>query len=149
LSVRPTIASVPEDYEEAYLSSSPEPYAVPTGKELYEMSMETPLARREREMDDAARALQELHRSGAGRSSIQAKAGSKRGRANSVQDDVREMLTSHYHCGSAWPETMVHGRGSHKRVCCSTEASRAPRISALHPAVGGMGGPGMWDGILN
>ena len=163
LSVRPTISSVPEDFEDAYLSASPESYAVPSGKELCEMSMETPLARREREMDDAARALQELHRSGASRPAIQSKAGSKRGRSSSVQDDVRGMLAGHYHCGSAWTETMVHSRagvsdhahqmpvraGSYKRVCCSTEAARAPRISALHPAVGGIGGPGMWEGILN
>ncbi|KAG7291649.1 hypothetical protein NEMBOFW57_001668 [Staphylotrichum longicolle] len=157
-SVRPTIASVPEDHEEGYLSASPESYAVPTGKDLYDMSADTLLARREREMDDAARALQELHRSGAARPAMPVRAGSKRGRANSVQDDVREMLAGHYQCTGTWPETMVHGRqaqqmpvrtGSYKRVCCSTEAARAPRISALHPAVGGLGGPGMWEGILN
>ncbi|KAK4043755.1 hypothetical protein C8A01DRAFT_32074 [Parachaetomium inaequale] len=155
LSVRPTIASVPEDHEEAYMTSSPESYAVPTGKELSEMSLETPLGRREREMDDAARALQELHRSGAGRPAMPARAGSKRGRANSVHDDVREMLAAQQ-SSMSWPETMVRGRaqvpvlrGSHKRVCCSTEAARAPRISSLHPAVGGYGGPGMWEGILN
>lgn len=164
LSVRPTIASVPEDLEETYLTSSPETFGVSTAKELCDMSMETPLGRREREMDDAARALQELHRSVASRSTRQVKAGSKRGRANSVQDDVREMLASHYHQSAGpWPETMVYNRGgpagqtqqmpvlngSHKRVCCSSEAARAPRISILHPAVGGYGGPGMWEGILN
>ena len=137
------------------MTSSPESYAVPTGKELNEMSLETPLGRREREMDDAARALQELHRSGTGRPAMPARAGSKRGRTNSVHDDVREMLAAQQSAMS-WPETMVRGRaqvpvlrGSHKRVCCSTEAARAPRISSLHPAVGGYGGPGMWEGILN
>ncbi len=136
------------------MSSSPECYAVSTGKYLYG---EMPLGRREREMDDAARTLQELH---SGRSLLPARAGSKRARPASVQDDVRDMLTGHYDCGSAWSETMVRGRaggaqqlparaGSRKRVCCSTEMSRTPRISALHPAAGGFGGPGMWDGILN
>jgi len=152
VSLRPTIASVPEDHE-AFMTSSPESYAVPAGKEFSEMSLETPLGRREREMDDAARALQELQRSGANRPPIPARAGSKRGRANSVHDDVREMLVGQQN-GLSWPESMVRAqvpvrRGSYKRVCCSTEAARAPRFSALHPAVGGFGGPGMWEGILN
>jgi hypothetical protein len=157
LSLRPTIPSVPEDHEELYLTSSPESYAAHTGKDLCDESLETPLARREREMNDAARALQELQRYGATRSAAPVKAGSKRGRANSVQDDVREMLASQYQSGISWSETMVRGpaqrvpvlRGGSKRVCCSTEAARAPRISSLHPAVGGYGGPGMWEGILN
>jgi hypothetical protein len=164
LSLRPTIASVPEDHEEAYMTTSPESYAVPTAKDLG-MSLETPLARREREMDDAARALQELHRSGASRPAMPVRAGSKRARANSLHDDVREMLAGHYQSNTAWSETMVRDRAavsghaqqvpvlrssrSYKRLCCSTEAARAPRISSLHPAVGGYGGPGMWDGILN
>jgi hypothetical protein len=151
-SLRPTIASVPEDHE-VFMTSSPESYAIPAGKELGEMSWETPLGRREREMDDAARALQELHRSGANRPAMPARVGSKRGRADSVHDDVREMLAGQQDSLS-WPETMVRAqvparRGSHKRVCCSTEAARAPMFSALHPAVGGFGGPGMWEGILN
>ncbi|KAH6628583.1 hypothetical protein F5144DRAFT_316245 [Chaetomium tenue] len=152
VSLRPTIASVPEDHE-AFMTSSPESYAVPAGKEFSEMSLETPLGRREREMDDAARALQELQRSGATRPTMPARAGSKRGRANSVHDDVREMLAGQQN-DLSWPESMVRAqvpvrRGSYKRVCCSTEAARAPRFSALHPAVGGFGGPGMWEGILN
>ncbi|KAL2161261.1 hypothetical protein VTH06DRAFT_8481 [Thermothelomyces fergusii] len=154
LSLRPTIASVPEN-EEGFMTTSPESYAFPVGKELGEASLETPLGRREREMDDAARALQELHQSGASRPAMPVRVGSKRGRANSVHDDVREMLAGQ--TGSfSWPETMVRGgaqvpvlRGNTKRVCCSTEAARAPSISALHPAVGGYGGSGIWDGILN
>lgn len=167
LSVRPSIASVPEDQEAAYLTTSPESYAVMTGKDLCIMAADTPLARREREMDDAARALQELQRSGADQPPMQVKTGFKRSRAlsveNSLHDDVREMLSGHYRSSGLWPETMVRGRagvsgqsqqvpimrGSHKRVCCSTEAARPSKISALHPAVGGYGGPGMWDGILN
>lgn len=152
VSLRPTIASVPEDHE-AFMTSSPESYAVPAGKEFSDMSLETPLGRREREMDDAARALQELQRSGSSRPAMPARAGSKRGRTNSVHDDVREMLAGQEN-GLSWPESMVRAqvpirRGSHKRVCCSTEAARAPRFPSLHPAVGGFGGPGMWEGILN
>jgi hypothetical protein len=156
-SLKPTIASVPEDHEELYLTSSPESYAAHTAKDLCDTSLETPLARREREMNDAARALQELQRYGGNRPAAPVKAGSKRGRANSVHDEVREMLAGQYQSGSSWPETMVRGpaqqvpvlRSNSKRVCCSTEAARAPRISSLHPAVGGYGGPGMWEGILN
>jgi hypothetical protein len=162
-SVRPTIASVPEDCEAAYLATSPESYAVPTGKEINSMSLETPLARREREMDDAARALQELHRSGASRPAMPPRAGSKRARSNSLHEDVRDMLAGHFDSG-VWPEAMVHGpaavsghaqrvpvlrSSSYKRVCCSTEAARVPSMSLVHPAVGGYGAPGMWDGILN
>ncbi|KAH6630242.1 hypothetical protein B0J18DRAFT_443148 [Chaetomium sp. MPI-SDFR-AT-0129] len=156
LSALPTIASVPEDGE-AFITSSPESYTIPAGKDIGYMPLETPLGRREREIDDAALALQQLQRSGSARSTVPFKAGSKRGRSNSLHDDVREMLAGQQGSGS-WPETMVRSRvqvpvptlrGGSKRVCCSTEASRTSRISALHPAVGGYGGPGMWDGILN
>ncbi|KAK4154846.1 hypothetical protein C8A00DRAFT_42460 [Chaetomidium leptoderma] len=163
LSLKPTIASVPEDHEVAYLTASPEFYAIPAGKELGALSLDTPPARREREVDDAARALQELQRYGASRPTIQVKAGSKRTRLASLQDDVREMLTDHYQGNVWWSETMVRGRAgisdddqqlpvprsSSKRVCCSTEAARAPRMPSFHPAMGGYGGPGMWGGILN
>lgn len=170
LSLRPTIASVPEDHEEDCLSSSPEAYAFTVGKELCDVSLDTPLGRRQHEMDEAARALQELQRHGANRPVLQPRPSLKRTRAlsveNSVQDDVRGMLGSQYLSGSSWAETMVHPRGdiaaqpqqvlarvarraSHKRLCCSTEAGQLPGISSLHPAAGGFGGPGMWEGILN
>lgn len=167
LSLRPIIASVPEDEEENFLTASPESYAASSVKVLFDMSLELPLAQGQREMDDAARALQELQRYGASRHAVQAKSGSKRRRAlsveNSVQDDVREMLAGNYVRGRAWPEAMVRThsgnsgqsrqvpvrRESHKRVCCSTEAAQQARIPSLHPAMGGFGGPGMWAGILN
>lgn len=170
LILRPTIASVPEDNEETgCLTTSPESYTVPAEKELCDASAETPLARRQREMDDAARALQELQRYGAGGAAVQAKAGSKRRRSisaeDSLQEDVREMLVSHY--PSSWAEAMVRTRdqvsgqsqhvpvraavrGANKRLCCSTEASRSLNIPPIHPAMGGgFGRPGMWEGILN
>ena len=166
LSLRPTIASVPEDHEEDCLTSSPESYAISTGKDLCDYPLDTPLARRQREMDDAARALQQLQRYGA----MPVKTGTKRSRAYSgepmedaVQGDVREILTSHSANKGPWAGAMVFAQGgqhqlapvriplrrSNKRLCCSTEAAQMPRFSSLHPAVGGMGGPGMWEGILN
>ncbi|KAH8882744.1 hypothetical protein GQ53DRAFT_665434 [Thozetella sp. PMI_491] len=171
LSLRPTIASVPEDYEEAL--ASPESYTGAVGKDLCDMSLETPLARREREMDEAARALQELQHYRQGSSRLApvptAKVGSKRSRApsvdNSLQDNVREMLAGRYSNESAWTDTLIRQRpivvgrypqqvpvgasadGARKRVCCSAEAARY--IPSLHPAMGGMSRPGMWEGILN
>jgi hypothetical protein len=167
LSVKPTIASVPEDHEAVYLTSSPESYAVFTGKPLCDMSDVAALPR-EREMTDAARALQELQRYGANRPTKPVRAGSKRSRGLSIEhalhDDVREMLAGgEYPTNDSWSATMVRVSGQasqgvalkessrHKRVCCATEAALALplRMSSLHPAVGGYGGPGMWEGILN
>lgn len=165
LSARPTIASVPEDHEQGYLTASPEAYGAATGKELGDMSAESFLARRQREMAEAARALAELQQYGASRPAMPIRAGSKRSRPhsleNALQEDVREML-ARQHQSSVWPEGMVRARtepqqvpirlvsrGSYKRVCCSTEAAQPTQISSLHPAVGGYGGPGMWEGILN
>ncbi|KAI1635986.1 hypothetical protein F4809DRAFT_415304 [Biscogniauxia mediterranea] len=174
-SLRPAIASVPEDYEENCVTSSPESYAGTVGKDLYQMS----LASKGCEMDDAAdaaRALQELHtyhmRTNAQPRST-ARLGSKRSRPssidNSLQENVREMLSSQYYsfAEKEWPDAVLCGRGAiesdtrqtpvqtsingvRKRVCCSSGAPvRSYAIPAMHPAVGGAGGPGMWDGILN
>jgi hypothetical protein len=126
---------------------------ISTGKELYDGSLDLPLARRQREVDDAARALQELQRSGACRPAVPVRAGSKRTRSlSTVQDDVREMLTGHGPGGSPWSESMVRAQGEvyqNKRLCCADEAPRQFTFPSLHPAVGGPGGPGMWAGILN
>lgn len=176
LSLRPTIASVPEDYEENFLSSSPESYTGTVGKDLCDMSLGTPLARREQEMDEAARALQELqqhYRQGAIQlAPVPARAGSKRSRApsleNSLQDNVRDMLASRYANESAWTDTLVRSSAAatapgpyqqvpvraslasgRKRVCCSTEAATQYVMPTLHSTMGGLGGPGMWEGILN
>lgn len=162
---RPTIASVPEDYEET-ISSSPEYYVGPVG---YGMSLDTLPMKRECEIDDAtndaARALQELHdnwRRSCGPPQLATsapKAGSKRSRPVSIdhglQENVREMLYGQYPPGSSLtrddsyqvsiPSSSQDGR---KRVCCSTEAAQYS-ISSMHPAMGGLGGPGMWSGILN
>ncbi|KAI1881886.1 hypothetical protein JX265_000712 [Neoarthrinium moseri] len=143
-SLRPAIASVPEDYEENCLTSSPESYTGPVGKDLMEMSLDTPLDCRGRENDDAAdaaRALQELHNYHETQTS---RTSSKRSRPvsmnNSLQENVRDLLSSHYAASGEW---------SSKRVCYSNDASTAYTIPSLHPAMGGSGGPGMWEGVLN
>ncbi|KAI0013763.1 hypothetical protein F4779DRAFT_292230 [Xylariaceae sp. FL0662B] len=177
-SLRPSIASVPEDYEGNCLTSSPESYVGPMGKDLVQMSLETPLTRR-CEVDDAAdaaraaRALQELH-SYHQRTNVQsrsaARSGAKRSRPlsleNSLQENVREMLSGQYYSQTEKKrsESMSSGRtsisagsqqtpvqassGGRKRVCCSSD-TRPYIIPTMHPAVGGLGGPGMWEGILN
>jgi PHO85 cyclin-5 len=184
-SLRPTIASVPEDYEETCITSSPESYTGPVGK-LGELSLDTPLARRERELDemtrdsanDAARALHEMQQyQHSGDSTPTAKSSLKRSRAasieSSLQDNVRDLLGGNFYGDNenvAWSDSLVRSRlgSSHevvasyqqqlyarsrarrtKRVCCSTEASEGFEISSLHGAMGGFGGPGMWEGILN
>jgi hypothetical protein len=138
------IASVPEDYEENHgsgicLTASPESYTGPVGK-LGELSLETPLAQREQELEDmsardpandAARALHELqnyHLGGGGSvgAAVEAttptapKVGSKRSRtcsvSDSLQDNVREMLSGslcsagNSEPATAWPDTLVRPR---------------------------------------
>ncbi|KAI1648361.1 uncharacterized protein F4817DRAFT_314977 [Daldinia loculata] len=169
-SLRPVIASVPEDYEENCITSSPESYTGPVSKDLVQMSLETPLARG-CELDEtanAARALQQLqnqlqnHRPQPRPST---KLGAKRSRPlsidNSLQENVREMLSSQCYekdhsdvtVRSLSPtdlggqRTPVLSNGGRKRMCCSYDARSF--IPSIHPAVGGPGGPGMWDGILN
>ncbi|KAI0894383.1 hypothetical protein F4806DRAFT_498165 [Annulohypoxylon nitens] len=170
-SLRPIIASVPEDYEENCITSSPESYTGTVGKDLVQMSMETPLARG-CELDDAtnaARALQELH-SYQQRANPQPQlpARLKRSRPssidNSLQENVREMLSTQYYsiAEREGHESMVRGltsmdlgnqqtpvqsNGGRKRFCYSTDV-RSYAIPVIHPAVGGPGAPGMWKDIL-
>ncbi|KAI2615354.1 hypothetical protein GGR54DRAFT_297522 [Hypoxylon sp. NC1633] len=176
-SLRPIITTVPEDYEENCLTSSPESYAGPVGKDFIKMSLETPLARGICEINDdaarAARALQELHsyhHRANPQPHLSAKPCVKRSRPlsidNSLQENVRDMLNAPYYNSveKDWSEAMVSGRtptdaeilqtpvqslsGGRKRVCCSSDA-RSYTIPTMHPAIGGPGGPGMWEGILN
>ncbi|RFU74923.1 g1 s-specific cyclin pcl5 [Trichoderma arundinaceum] len=117
-SLRTTIPTVSESYEEYGFTSSPESYTGPVTK-IGDLSLETPLARQERELQgmsrdpasDAARALQHLHNQsarGVDLTPIAPKTGIKRSRTASVdqplQDHVREMLHAPYVPGSApWP----------------------------------------------
>ncbi|KAI1434814.1 hypothetical protein GGR50DRAFT_377452 [Xylaria sp. CBS 124048] len=179
--LKPIIASVPEDYEQNCITSSPESYTGTVGKDLYQMSLETPLTAQDCEMDDAAdaaRTLQELHNNycySNSRVFSTKRPALKRSRRLSVddrlQENVREILS-----GQSCPnenewkdntDNIAHSRsvvdqdvhqtpvdtsyaGCRKRLCCPTEAAIHPYvIPTMHPAVGGPGGPGMWEGILN
>ena len=159
-SLRAAIASVPEDYEMNGISSSPESYTGPVSKDLMDMSMETPMARRGCEADeaaDAARVLQELHNYQHAHS--QPSTGSKRSRPlsmdNALQENVREMLSQQYYAGAQreWLETTQCPRGTaaggRKRVCYSADTSAPPSLPSLHPVMGGAGGVGMWGSLLN
>lgn len=137
-SMRPAVASVPEDYEENCITASPESYTGPVGKDLMEMSLGTPLARGGCDNDDAAeaaRTLQELqncHYS----AQVTSRSGTKRSRTvsvdNSLQEHVRDLLCS-----------------QHKRMCYSSDASVSSTIPSAHSIAGGVGAPGMWSGILH
>ncbi|KAI0548515.1 hypothetical protein F4679DRAFT_320664 [Xylaria curta] len=176
-SMKPAIASVPEDYEENCMTSSPESYTGTVGKDLYQMSLETPL-RRDCDMEDAAdaaRALQELHNYHHSNAQVDSapRLCLKRNRRvstdESLQENVREILIEQYnsHNENQWQDRIVDSRsvtdldsrrtsvldfrgGCRKRLCCSAESTiRNYVIPAIHPAVGGPGAPGMWEGILN
>lgn len=152
-------STIPEDYEDECVSSSspPECYTGPVGK-LCDLSLETPLGRRECELDEsgAARALQALqgyHHDSAARHapSLSRKRSHPEFTGNALQDNVRGMLLR---SKTAWPDTLVRSRGGvaaeegspRKRVCCSAEA--AAGFGAVTP-MGLYQGPGMWEGILN
>ncbi|CCF41255.1 cyclin [Colletotrichum higginsianum] len=167
-SLRPTIASVPEDYEENCITSSPESYTGPVGR-LGDMSLDTPLAPRESELEDmvhdpandAARALQELQNYRSDDTTPVGMSSRKRARGVSIidaslQENVRDMLSGNY-SGKQWAQSLVRPRTTHlvmnergsprKRVCCDNEATPGYE-TALH-SIDGYRGPGMWDGILN
>ncbi|OAA67626.1 Cyclin PHO80-like protein [Cordyceps fumosorosea ARSEF 2679] len=162
---KPTVPSVPEDFDEHIFSSSPESYTGPVTK-LDNLSLDTPLARREEELEelmrdpvyDAARTLQNLqtlHNEDirSADSTPTARVSRKRTRPSLVddflqeegplQENVRHLL--HGKCPAPEP---TWKRTPHKRLCCSTEAASGflraadPR-SVLHQ------GQGIWDGILN
>jgi hypothetical protein len=161
--LKPTFAPVPEDLQlECPMVASPESYSAycdPYAR-----------TRREQEIAEAACALQDLQNHGAAKPPAVQFRGSKRSRAssidNSLQENVRELLGGRYQNGElSWSDSFVRARsdvvgvpqqipvraslrGSHKRVCCSAEAAEPFMMSSLHPAMGGVGGPGMWEGIL-
>ncbi|KAF4626517.1 hypothetical protein G7Y89_g11645 [Cudoniella acicularis] len=174
---RTVIATVPEGYCDNGPTSSPESYTGPVGKDFLDLSLDTPLVRREVDMEyfskdeEAARALQELHNHPRSVESPN-RAGAKRSRPqsidNSLQENVREMLSGRYlSIESNWSEDLIRSRAlrtsptqvavrptsnssmGRKRVCCASEAARSLPQNNLHPALGGFGGPGMWEGILN
>ncbi|RSL60358.1 hypothetical protein CEP54_006815 [Fusarium duplospermum] len=179
LSQKPTIPSVPEDYDVHCYSSSPESYTGTVNK-LGDWSMETPLARREQQLEDmtrdasdAARALQELqnYRAAEAVPTAFVRTGSKRSRTasmdNGLQENVREMLNGHYYSTErpAWSDTLVRARGpaleSNFQIPVQPSlpgsgkriccSAEAAQEYALSSVHSNMGlrGPGMWEGILN
>jgi len=169
---RTAIATVPEGFCDGP-TSSPESYTGHVGKDFLDLSLDTPLARRDVELDyfskdeEAARALQELHNHPRSTESPN-RAGAKRSRTqsidNSLQEHVREMLNGRYRFETRWSDELVRSRSGttaispsqvavrststtslgRKRVCCATEAVREYNQPGL-----GFAGPGMWEGILN
>lgn len=179
LNGRPTIPSVPEDYDESCFSSSLESYSGPVGK-LGDMSLDhTPLARRENTLEDmsrdaasdAARTLQELHsqRFTSNVPTPTAKTGSKRSRPmsieNALQENVRDILGMRRNSGdAAWPDALVRSRAyvsesnirqsirptlTGSRKRVCCSAEAADGYRAAIPRSASFTGPGMWDGILN
>jgi len=175
---RTIIATVPEGYCDNGPTSSPESYTGPVGKDFLDLSLDTPLARREADDyfskdEEAARALQDLHNHPRSADSP-SRAGAKRSRTHSIdntlQENVREMLSGRYHRSeNNWSDDLVRTRASRamdmssdaqvavprstsiaslgrKRVCCATEATRGLPQN-YHPTLG-FGKPGMWEGIL-
>jgi PHO85 cyclin-5 len=166
-SLGPTILSVPEDFEHC-LSSSPEPmYTGPVCKAV-DISMDTPLARREREMgdDEAARTLQALRKQSSQSSLKRSRSSSVAD--NSMHDQVRDLLSAPVGKQGNWSGDLVRPRlgaragslgnlqvpvtthNSRKRVCCASESQQTPETGILyHPSMHGMSGPGMWAGVLS
>lgn len=135
--LQPAVVSAHETYGGNTLTLSPETcYMDATGKYLNDYKV-------------AALALQDLRRQG---SDLPARAGMKRARAPStdkpLQDNVRDLLSG---MDSLRPVRQMPVRSfsdeSYKRLCFAVEHDRLT-IPSHHPAMGGIGGPGMWDGIL-
>ncbi|PHH68609.1 hypothetical protein CDD83_6030 [Cordyceps sp. RAO-2017] len=142
---------------------------------LVDLSLDTPLGRRERDLDefareaasDAARALQDLHNHGSSAETTPtARTGCKRSRTtstgeSSLQDNVRDLLVGRGGAAEpAWAETLVGGPGGFAaeaglqfpvRPTLGGGGKRvccSAEAGSMHPALS-LRGPGMWDGILN
>jgi len=164
LSSRPTVPSVPEDYDEHCFTSSPESYTGPVGRLGDYWSMGNSMAGRKRPLDDtindaasdAARTLQELRNYRMRVDATPAATSSRRSaQGGSLQDNVRSLLNDSTYGGAGWPNTLVRSQTfvpsefpQRKRVCCSTEAASGYEAASVHPAMS-LRGPGMWQGILN
>ena len=169
---RLAIATLPETYYDNALSSSPDSYAGPVGKDFLDLSLDTPLAGREAELEseEAARVLQGLHNCPRSVESSAARAGAKRSRPESMdftlQENVRELLSGHSGVGASWSNDLVRPRyhanhvsptsrygprpvltktvSGRKRTCYATDAiSNMASKQSAHNV-----GPGMWEGIL-
>lgn len=158
---KPSVPSVPEDFVERGFSSSPESYTGPVSK-LGDLSLDTPLARREQELEymardpvgDAARALQDLHNQDlhSAESTPVARVNRKRARPalmdDCLQENVRDILNRGYTFPqSEWTDSLVRANltAPRKRVCCSTEAASGFQTASMNPTLN----QGIWEGILN
>ncbi|KAK1836991.1 G1/S-specific cyclin pas1 [Podospora conica] len=163
-SSKPAFAPVPEDvqFQVECMVASPESYT----RQVSYSSWRHP-----REEEEAAWALHELQTQATTMPiPVPVRAGTKRSRTstidNPLQDSVRQLLSTSYSMGNAnCSNQFVRGPGDHqipvlatthggnKRLRFSTEAahpeSRSSLHPTLHPAMGGIGGPGMWTGILH
>lgn len=156
-SMKPTVPSVPEDHDELVFSASPESYNGSVSK-LGDLSLDTPLARRELELEgmtrdpisDAARALQDLHNQDLHSAGSTPTTSRKRTRSSltegPLQDNVREILSLGYEYSQpGWSQGLTESR---KRLRCSTEVANGFQPSTIHPAISHQGN-GIWEGILN
>lgn len=178
VSLKPSVPSVPEDFDEHCQNSSgfnvdPETrlgdstvdaFSAKSGPSLEEMVCDA--------ASDAARALQDLHNHDiSGSATPTATTGRKRSRAisidNSLHENVREMLIRPYETAEpSSPNAPARLRGmtsdpylrimpthtsfgrTAKRACCSAEAASGYEAAGLHPTMS-FRGRGMWDSILN
>lgn len=132
VSMKPSVAPVPEDYDERFFSSSPE-------------------AMTRDPVSDAARALQYLHSQDVHSAESTPIVGSRK-RSHStagdglLQDNVRNILNGDGYHNATWHPSVSHE--SRKRVRCASEATIAFQPSPVHPALNHQT-YGVWDGILN
>ncbi|GAB0132066.1 hypothetical protein EsDP_00000514 [Epichloe bromicola] len=175
VSLKPSVPSVPEDFDEHCQNSS---HVLPETKlgdlTLDASSAKSGLSLEEMMCDaasDAARALQDLHNHDiSGSVTPTATTGRKRSRAisidNSLHENVREILIRQYETAEpSSPNAPARLRGmasdahlqmpthtsfgrTAKRACCSTEAASGYHAAGAHSTMS-FRGRGMWDSILN
>lgn len=141
-SMKPSVASVPEDYDERFFSSSPESCTGPVT--ALEAMTRDPVS-------DAARALQYLHSQDVHSAQSTPIVGSRKRSYSTtgdglLQDNVRSILNGDEYRQATWHPSLVHD--SRKRARCASEATIAFQPSPVHPALNHQT-YGVWDGILN
>lgn len=179
VSMKPSVPSVPESFDEPCLSSSPlGMYTGPESK-LGDLNLDTPCIRSQSSLEDmvrdpasdAARVLQDLHNHDvSGSTTPTVSAGRKRSRTSSIDsslhENVREMLIRR--CESSepsWPTSLLRSRtmasDSYPQISSQATFGRnAKRVCCATEAATGyqtidvhpamsLRGRGMWDGILN
>lgn len=177
MSLKPSVPSVPEDFDE-YCQNSSGFYVGPETK-LGDLTLDASSAKSGLSLEDmvcdaasdAARTLQDLHNHDiSGSITPTATTGRKRSRAisvdNSLHENVREILIRQYETAEpSSPHAPARLRGmasdpylqmpthtsfgrTAKRACCSTEAASGYHAAGVHATMS-FRGRGMWDSILN